>query len=130
MRLQIIENELLSVALGKMKVSQYFNKVKSLYREINCNERGQASKGYEQSNASCFVYEKQGHNARDYWFKKEQVEGNVATPNMQEKYNSEKEWNIETSIILVEQLEKIQFKLRGRIKMVMVILRQIDYEDD
>lgn len=128
MRLQIIENELLSFALREMKVSQYFNKVNSFYREINCNERGQASRGYEQSNASCFVYEKQGHNVRDYWFKKEQVEDNVATPNMQEKYNSEKEWNIETSIILVEQLEKIQ--LRGRIKLVVVILRQIDYEDD
>lgn len=69
--------------------------------EENCDKR---CKRYQQSNGSGFVHEKRGHYVKDCWFKKELVEGNITASNVQEKYNSEEEYDAEVSTMIIKQI--------------------------
>ncbi|KAJ4723417.1 Retrovirus-related Pol polyprotein from transposon TNT 1-94 [Melia azedarach] len=102
-RMQLLENELLSIAQGEKTISQYFNKVKSICREIS-----------ELDHTS--------HYARECRFRKKPIEGNMVSSNYLEENNSEEEWDVEASCAIVERQEESA--------LAAVIPERIDYEND
>ncbi|KAH1031179.1 hypothetical protein J1N35_043353 [Gossypium stocksii] len=126
-KLQLLEGELLSMVQRDMTISQYFHKVKSLYQDIGDldpqasisdtkkSRVGEVAKPYvsdRKFRRSCYNCSKKHHKTHTCWSKKKPMKGNVATINIEEK------WDVEALFVAKKEMV-----------LTTVMSNKIDYEN-